>query len=203
MNRILIWDWPVRVGHWLLVAAFALAWLTGESETFRLLHAWAGGALIGIIGFRIVWGLVGTWHARFASFVRGPRAVFAYVAGLLHRRHDDAAYAGHNAAGGWAIVGLLLLGLLTGATGWATYQELGGEWMEEAHEVAASAMLALAGVPVAGVVVSSLAHGENLVRAMFTGMKRGRADEAIASARAWAVPILLACAAAGAVWFAQ
>lgn len=203
MAKVLIWDWPVRIGHWLLVAAFALAWLTGESETFRKVHAWAGGTVVGVIAFRLLWGLVGTRHARFASFVRGPRAVFAYVRGLLRPHPDEAVYAGHNAAGGWAIVGLLALGLLTGASGWAVYQELGGEWLEEAHEVLAGAMLALAGVHVAGVIVSSLAHGENLVRAMFTGTKRGRADEAIPGARGWAVPILLFCATAGAVCFAQ
>ena len=59
MDKILVWDWPVRIGHWLLVGAFALAWLTGESETFRLVHAFAGGTVVGVILFRLLWGVLG------------------------------------------------------------------------------------------------------------------------------------------------
>lgn len=198
MNRILIWDAPVRIGHWLLVGAFALAWLTSESEEWRLVHAAAGGAVVGVILFRLLWGFIGTRHARFSSFVRGPQAVLGYVRGLL--RGEQSQYAGHNAAGGWAIVALLALGLMTGASGWLVYQDIGGEWLEEAHEVLANGMLAVAALHVAGVIVSSLAHRENLVRAMFTGFKSGRPEEAIDGTRAWAAPLLLASAAAAA-WF--
>lgn len=202
MNKVLIWDAPVRIGHWLLVGAFALAWATGDSEEWRLVHAYAGGTVVGVILFRLLWGFVGTRHARFASFVRGPRAALDYLMGLLHG--DEPGYAGHNAAGGWAIIALLALGLLTGVSGWVVYQDsfatIGGEWLEEAHELFANGMLAVAGLHVAGVVVSSLAHRENLVWAMFTGLKQGRPDEAIAGARFWAVPLLVA-AAISVAWF--
>lgn len=201
MNKVLIWDWPVRIGHWLLVGAFALAWVTGESEEWRLVHAFAGGTVVGVILFRLPWGLVGTRHARFASFVRGPRAALDYVRGLLHG--DASEYAGHNAAGGWAIVALLALGLLTGASGWLTYQDMGGEWLEEVHEALATGMLTVAALHVAGVVVSSLAHHENLVRAMFTGLKPGRPDEAIAGTRPLVVILLLGWVAACAWWLAR
>lgn len=186
MKNILVWDWPVRIGHWLLVGSFVLTWLTSESEEWRLLHVVAGGAMVGVIVFRLLWGIVGTDHARFASFVRGPTAVQDYVRGLLRpapAAHAGRHYAGHNAAGGWAIVALLSLGLLAGASGWLTYQEIGGKLPEELHEGLAATMLAVVIVHVAGVVVSSLAHRENLVRAMFTGWKQGRAEEAIASPR--------------------
>jgi cytochrome b len=196
MAKVLIWDAPVRVGHWLLVGAFALAWATSESEEWRLMHAVAGGVMIGVILFRLLWGFVGTRHARFASFVRGPQAAFAYVRGLL--RGEASQYAGHNAAGGWAILALLALGLMTGASGWLVYQDMGGEWLEEAHELLANGLLAVAALHVAGVVASSLAHRENLVRAMLTGFKSGRPEEAIASARPWAIPLLLVSAAAAA-----
>lgn len=198
MNKILVWDAPVRIGHWLLAGAFALAWITGDSEEWRLMHAFAGGTGVGVILFRLFWGFVGTRHARFASFVRGPRAVFAYLRGLLRGKASN--YAGHNAAGGWAILALLALGLMTGASGWLVYQDIGGEWLEEAHELLGNGMLAVAGLHVAGVVVSSLAHRENLVRAMFTGYKQGQLEDAIDGTRAWAVPLLLASAAAAA-WF--
>lgn len=201
MNKILVWDWPVRIGHWLLVGAFALAWITGDSEEWRLVHAFAGGTVVGVILFRLLWGFVGTRHARFASFVRGPGAVLDYVFGLL--RGDASKYAGHNAAGGWAIVALLALGLLTGASGWLAYQDLGGEWLEEVHEALATGMLTVAAVHVAGVVVSSLAHRENLVRSMLTGFKFGRPDEAIAGARPVVVMLLLVWVAACAWWLAR
>lgn len=201
MDKVLIWDWPVRIGHWLLVGAFALAWITGDSEEWRLVHAFAGGTVVGAILFRLLWGLVGTRHARFASFVRGPRAALDYVLGLL--RGDASQYAGHNAAGGWAIVALLTLGLLTGASGWLTYQDMGGEWLEEVHEALATGMLAVAAVHVAGVVVSSLAHRENLPRSMLTGLKQGRPDEAIANARPLVLVVLLGWVVACAWWLAR
>jgi cytochrome b len=201
MNKILVWDWPVRIGHWLLVGAFALAWITGESEEWRLVHAFAGGTVVGVILFRLLWGFVGTRHARFASFVRGPKAALDYVLGLL--RGDESKYAGHNAAGGWAIVALLSLGLLSGTSGWLVYQDMGGEWLEEVHEALASGMLAVAALHVAGVVVSSLAHRENLVRAMLTGFKQGRPDEAIAGARPLVLMLLLGWVAACAWWIAR
>lgn len=201
MNKILVWDWPVRIGHWLLVGAFALAWLTSESEELRLVHALAGGTVVGVILFRLLWGLVGTRHARFASFVRGPGAVVAYLRGLFARQPVHTT--GHNPAGALAIVALLLLGLLTGASGWLTYNEIGGKLFEELHEGLATAMLTIAGLHVAGVIVASLAHRENLVRAMMNGRKLGEPGEAIASARLWAVPLLLGCAAACAWWLTR
>lgn len=201
MDKILVWDWPVRIGHWLLVGAFALAWLTGESEKWRLVHAYAGGTVVGVALFRVPWGFVGTRHARFTSFVRGPGAMFDYVFGLLAGK--EAQYAGHNAAGGWAIVALLALGLLSGASGWLTYQEIGGELFEEVHEALTAAMLAVAVLHVAGVAASSLAHRENLPRAMLTGRKRGRPDEAISGARPFAAAVLLGWVAFCAWWLAR
>lgn len=190
MQKILVWDWPVRIGHWLMVGGFVIAWLTSESETFRLLHVWAGSAVISVAAFRLIWGVVGTRHARFSSFVRGPRAVLAYVGSLL--RLQPLHHTGHNPAGGWAIVALLALGVLTGASGWAIYNELGGHWLEELHEGLAAAMLAVVLVHLAGVFSGSLLHGENLVRAMLTGRKTGEPGEAISSARPLAAVALVA-----------
>ena len=205
MNRILVWDFPVRIGHWLLVGAFALAWLTSESEAWRLVHVLAGGTVVGVVLFRLLWGVVGTRHARFASFVRGPGSALGYLKNLLAGR--PAHTAGHNPAGGWAIVTLLALGLLTGASGWLTYNgsfaSLGGELFEELHEALAATMLTVALLHVAGVVVGSLAHRENLVRAMLTGRKLGEPAEAIGAARLWAVPLLLGWVAACAWWLAR
>ena len=201
MSKILVWDWPVRVGHWLLASAFALSWVTGESEAWRLVHAYAGGTVVGIILFRMLWGFVGTHHARFTSFVRGPGAALAYLSGLL--RGDESKYAGHNAAAGWAILALLSLGLLSGLSGWLVYQEMGGVWMEKAHEILSSGMLAVVLLHIAGVIISSLAHRENLVRAIFTGLKQGRPDEAIIGTRPLVLVLLIGWVAACAWWLAR
>jgi len=189
-DRILVWDWPVRIGHWLLVAAFLLAWLTRESETWRLVHAYAGGAMAGVVIFRLFWGVVGTRHARFTSFVRGPGAALAYLRTLVSGRPIHTT--GHNPAGGLAILALLVLTLLAAASGWLVYQDLGGHALEELHEGLSKVLLAVALVHVAGVAVGSLAHKENLVRAMVTGYKQGQPDEAITHARPLAALALVA-----------
>lgn len=198
MQKILVWDWPVRIGHWLMVGGFVIAWLTSESESFRLLHVWAGSAVISVAAFRLIWGFVGTRHARFSSFVRGPRTVLAYLGSLL--RLQPRHHAGHNPAGGWAIVALLALVVLSGASGWATYNELGGHWLEELHEGLAATLLAVVLVHLAGVFSGSLLHGENLVRAMITGRKAGEPGEAISSPRPLAAIALLAWLVAAGWW---
>ena len=116
-------------------------------------------------------------------------------------REPGTEYAGHNAAAGWAILALLGLGLLTGVTGWIAYQGEAWEGLGEVHEFLASAMLGVALLHVVGVAASSLAHGENLIGAMFSGYKLGRPGEAIANAHPLSVPLLLAWVAACAWWF--
>ncbi|MEO1766157.1 cytochrome b/b6 domain-containing protein [Thiobacter aerophilum] len=198
IKTILVWDAPVRIGHWLMVVAFALAWATGESEQWRLIHAGAGGALVGVVAFRLLWGVIGSRHARFADFVRPPAAALAYLARLLHGQAPH--YTGHNPAGAWAILLLLALGLATGASGWLAYNDFGGHLIGTLHEALADGMLTVVGAHVAGVILGSVVHRENLVKAMITGKKLGKPDEAIASAQAWAVP-LLAASALAAAWF--
>ena len=181
MQKILVWDWPVRLGHWLMVGGFILAWLTSESETFRLLHVISGATVLAVATFRLPWGFIGSRYARFVDFVRGPRAVKDYAAGLL--KLEPAHHVGHNPAGGWAIVLLLGLGILTGLSGWANYNDIGGGFLEELHEGLAVTMLTVVFIHVAGVLSGSLMHGENLVRAMLNGRKQGMPGEAIRSAR--------------------
>ena len=189
MNKILVWDLPTRLGHWLLVASFAVAWLTGDSEEWRLVHLASGYTMAAVLAFRIFWGIAGTRYARFASFAFSPRQALDYLAGLLRR--DKSHWVGHNPAGSYAIYLLILLGFASAGSGWAFYNELGGEWLEEFHEVVASTMLAVVGLHVAGVVVSGLLHRENLVRSMVNGYKNGSSAEAISSRRVlWAVLLI-------------
>lgn len=196
--RILVWDAPVRVFHWLMVVSFAGAWLTAESERWRLLHVTLGYTMVGLVGFRIVWGMVGTRYARFAEFVRSPAAVFRYLTGLVKGKPER--HVGHNPAGAIAIVAMLLMTCAVGITGWAAYNGAAGEWVEELHEGAANAMLALVIVHVAAVLASSVLHRENLATAMVTGYKSGRVGEGIRKARWWIAVILVAAVAA---WWAK
>jgi cytochrome b len=191
-TRILVWDLPTRIFHWLLAASFAGAYLTADSELYRDVHVALGYLMLALIGFRVAWGLVGTRYARFRSFAFGPSRVFSYLGSLL--RGSPQHYVGHNPAGSWVIYGLLLLGVLTGISGYATYSGLGGDAFEELHEGVAGAMLALVVLHVAGVIVSSLLHHENLVGSMVSGYKPGEAPQGIRSAR-WLTGTLLATGA--------
>lgn len=172
-----VWDLPTRVFHWSLAASFTAAWLTAESERWRDIHVVAGYTLAGLIAFRVVWGLIGSRYARFSSFVFPPSRLVAYLKSLFSGTPEH--HLGHNPAGGLAIVALLVLGATVAASGYATYQEVGGEWLEELHEGAANAMLLLVLLHLVGVAVSSVLHRENLVRAMLTGWKSGRPEEGI------------------------
>ena len=175
-----VWDLPTRIVHWSLAASFAGAWLSAESERWRDIHVVLGYTLAGLIAFRLIWGVVGSRYARFSNFAFPPSRLVAYLKSLLKGAPEH--HAGHNPAGGLAIFGLLALGITVAASGYATYQELGGEWLEDLHEGAANAMLGLVFIHLAGVVVSSVLHKENLVRSMITGWKQGRPDEGIARA---------------------
>jgi cytochrome b len=196
---VLVWDLPVRLFHWLMVASFAGAWLTAESERWRLVHVTLGYTMAGLVVFRLLWGLFGTRHARFADFIRGPRKVLAYLKSVLAGRPEH--HVGHNPAGAIAIVAMLALTLATAGFGWATYNELGGDWLEEAHEVAANLMMAVVIVHLAGVALASLMHRENLVRAMVTGRKQ--ADPADGVARAWRGVGAMMLAAVLGFWWLQ
>jgi len=165
-----VWDPLVRIFHWSLVAAFTFAWLTGEES--QRLHVAIGYAIVGLVAFRLVWGLIGTAHARFSDFVYRPSIVVGHLidTGSLRAKR----YIGHNPAGGAMVIALLVMLAATCATGimMTTRTFWGIEWVEEAHEGAASLTLILVGLHLAGVFAASVRHHENLVAAMITGRKR-------------------------------
>jgi cytochrome b len=179
-----VWDPFVRLFHWGLVGAFATAYLVEDDPL--VVHVWAGYVLLGLLAFRLLWGLIGPRHARFGDFVRGPRQVLRYLGDALQRR--AGRHLGHNPAGGAMVVVLLVLLTATGLTGLAVYgaEEAAGplaglmsgslsSWedsLEEAHEVLANLSLILILLHVAGVLFSSWSHSENLIRSMITGRKR-------------------------------
>jgi len=193
-DRILVWDLPTRVMHWTMALSFLGAFLTAESERYRDVHVMLGYTLLGVIGFRVLWGVIGTRYARFKSFLFGPRAVMSYLMSLV--RCKPQHYVGHNPAGSVAIYLLLALGLLAGATGYAAYNDLGGKALSELHEGVANFMLTVVIVHIAGVIVSTFLHRENLVGAMITGRKPGESRQGIRYAHTWLALVLVAAIAA-------
>lgn len=168
-----VWDLPVRLFHWLMAFSFAGAYLTAELDDWRLVHVTLGYTMAALVCFRIVWGFAGTRYARFSSFVRGPSATLAYVKSMFGGR--PAHFTGHNPAGAVAIILMLAITLALAGSGWLLYTERAGEWMEETHELIANLMLGVVLVHIAGVLVASLLHRENLAKAMITGRKRAEA----------------------------
>jgi cytochrome b len=194
---IRVWDWPVRVFHWSLAACVFIAFFTGESERFSLLHQTLGYVAGGLLAFRLVWGFVGTRHARFASFIKGPQAILAYVKSL--RQATPEHHVGHNPVGGVAVLLLMGLTALTAFSGWLIAGGDAPGWQEELHEVAANSLMLVVAVHVLGVVLSSKQHKENLVRAMLTSFKSGPSAMGIQSSWWW-LGLLMLVAMAGFVW---
>jgi cytochrome b len=184
-----VWDLPTRLFHWLFAAACTAAWLSGDDPRYTDWHLFAGYVALALVLFRLGWGVVGGRYARFAQFVKGPSAVSAHLRQMFDRTrsHD----IGHNPLGALAVVLMLALVLLLGITGLVV---LGGE--EEAgplvgvfsvelgvrvhawHEILAWALLGLVVLHLCGVLLESLLQRLNLPRAMLTGMKPARADQA-------------------------
>lgn len=208
MQRILVWDLPVRVFHWALVALVTTSWITAETG-LTTIHSWSGYGVLGLVVFRLVWGLVGSEHARFGDFLSRPAAAWSYLKNMLGGANPH--YDGHNPAGGWMVMALLAVLLLQVGTGLFATDEIlfdgpfaplvGGDWSEwltEIHEASFNLLLALVVVHVAAVGLHEL-FGERLVRAMIDGRKHS--DRPQGRVR----PVWLALAvlglAAGFVWW--
>jgi len=191
----LVWDLPVRVTHWALALAVAGCWATHYAgiEWFAW-HRRLGYTVLVLVTFRIVWGLVGTRHARFAGFVRGPRAL------LAHLRGRGAATVGHNPLGALSVIALLALLLGQAATGLFANDEIMNMgpfygWIApelsnritSLHRASSDWLLVLIGLHLVAVAFYVRVRRQPLVRAMITGRKPAAdvpATEAIAGSRA-------------------
>jgi len=175
-----VWDLPLRIFHWLLVAGFVVAYLT-EDELLTV-HVCAGYLVFGLLLFRLVWGFIGNDYARFSNFLCSPIQSIAYIKDLA--TFKSKRYVGHNPAGAAMIVLLLLALLMTVITGFAVYGadqasgplafiSSGNEKMwEEAHEFFANVTLVLVFAHIIGVAVESFIHRENLAKSMWHGFKK-------------------------------
>lgn len=163
-KRIMVWDLPLRLFHWLLVAAIALAFLSSEEDSpLNQWHILAGWVVAILIVFRVAWGFVGGEHSRFADFVR-PSRIFDHLSGLAKGRIDPTL--GHNPLGALSVLLILALAAVTVWSG-----AFGGEPAEGLHELVGWTLLAIVGLHIVAVLVMSLLQRENLVRAMMVGTK--------------------------------
>lgn len=169
MRPIRVWDAPVRLLHWGLVAAVAVAWWS--SDDTGPLHENTGYVAIALLAARLAWGFAGSRYARFAQFVHPPRHTLAYARAAL--AGHAPRYIGHNPLGGWMVLALLTNLALLGFTGWLYTTDMfwGYGWLAYLHKYLGWALLALIALHVAGMLYTSWAHRENLVRAMLTGLK--------------------------------
>lgn len=211
-----VWDLPVRIVHWLLVAGIAGSYATHQLgvEYFRY-HLWCGYLVVVLAAFRILWGVVGTRHARFASFVRGPRATLKYLRALL--RGADHATPGHNPIGAWMVIFLLAALLAQGITGLLSNDEIFNTgplygYVSDATSLALTSwhrrlfdwILVAVALHVFAVVAHRLLAGQDLIGPMFSGRKHASLvpeHEAISSSRLWLAALLLSALAAAIGWF--
>lgn len=168
-----VWDPFVRIFHWSLVAAFATAYLTHDSEWQRITHVNAGYTAGALISARIIWGLMKTGYASFHAFPFNPLHAIRYVWQILCG--SARPFIGHNPAGSFIIYALLGMGLLTVGSGFLVYNDGwfidNPELLHDLHFYASWGWLGLIGIHVTGVLTESFLHKENLIWAMFTGIK--------------------------------
>jgi cytochrome b len=178
-----VWDWPLRLWHWTLAALVLIAWLTPNS--YDGWHRVAGYGVIGLLVFRVGWGLLGTRYSRFHRLGAKLRAFPSYLWGLRHGR--TGRYLGLNPAGAAMLVALLIALTVSAVTGAmeVTVTFFGVWWVEDTHAYSSDAVIVLVVLHVTGTILMSILQRENLPRAMITGLKRRRAGT---SSRSSATP---------------
>lgn len=181
---IKVWDPLVRIFHWSLVASFFYTYFT-QFDVLEL-HTYVGYLMCGLLLFRVFWGYSGTRYARFANYVKPPRVIVAYLRTIFNG--TSKRFIGHNPAGGAMIISLLSVVALICISGLLLHGLEGGagplafihgqvstrvdDWVEEIHSILSHLAIAMVALHVTGVIVSSLLHRENLIKAMVFGKKR-------------------------------
>jgi cytochrome b len=204
-----VWDLPIRLFHWLLAALIAFSWWSAKNEHLAW-HIWSGIAVLTLLVFRVLWGFVGSSTARFANFVRGPRATLAYLRDMRGWRP-----IGHTPLGALSVlamlgalavqVGLGLFsvdkdGLYEGPLAYLVSIDAAEE-IADFHEDWFDVILVLIGLHVAAILFYRLALGKRLIGPMLSG--RGALDpgtEPMRPGRWWVALLCLLAAFALARW---
>ena len=208
LRAVYVWDLPVRLFHWSLVALVILSWGSRELDYMEA-HRWSGYAILTLVVFRVGWGFAGTRHARFADFVRTPRAMRAYMANIL--AGAKAQHLGHNPAGGWSVMAILACLLAQAITGlfvsdevlfdgpfYRAVSEETAHRLKQLHGINFNILLLLIGLHLAAITFYRFVKREDLVRPMLSGFKWVPIDSPAGDAPrvdSWRAPLVLACAA--------
>ena len=213
-QKKLVWDLPVRLFHWILVALFIAAWVTAEQgPAWMDRHMQVGYAIMTVVLFRFFWGLYGGEQALFKTFLRGPAKVISYIKKML--RGDAEQSVGHNPLGGWSVVVMLLLLGLQAATGLFANDDIYNEGplatlvsnatsglLTKIHKLNFNLLLAVTGIHIIAVLAYLLVKKENLIKPMISGFKELESDRTSQRSRPWwrtlslALATLLGCAIA-------
>ncbi len=191
MSKVLIWDLPTRLLHWLMtvgfLACFGIAQFAGEHSPWFPFHMILGMALGFVVAMRVMWGFVGARYARFGSFLYSPSELLAYIRGALSAK--SPRYIGHNPGSAYITFAILMLIIVVVATG--LLMSTGSEVAEEVHVPAAYALAAAVAVHIIGVLWHTWRHRENLTLTMITGWKEAAPGDAIDSNRPVAALLLI------------
>jgi cytochrome b len=209
-RQVRVWDLPTRLVHWLLVALVAFSWWSAENAPIEW-HMRSGLAILALLLFRILWGFFGSSTARFANFVRGPRAVIDYLSGSWNG-------VGHNPLGAFSVIALLLALAVQVTTGLVQIDSTDfvegplshlvsfetAEAAHEVHEFTFNVLLGLIGLHVAAILLYRLLLGKRLVAPMITGKAAIDADtEPMRPGKWWVALLCLAIALAVSWWVAS
>lgn len=212
-RQVMVWDLPTRLFHWLLVALVSASFASGKIGGNAMpYHEWAGEAILALLTFRAVWGLIGSTPSRFGTFLAGPATVIRYVLALSRREPDH--HLSHNPLGGWSVMAMLLVLLIQAGTGLFANDDIATQgplykWVSKTtsdrltsiHRLNHDIIIILVLVHVAAVLFHLICRRENLIRPMFTGMKtwNGSPNVEMTQAPIW-LAALVAAVAAGAVY---
>lgn len=184
MKRVLVWDLPVRLFHWLLAGSFFIAFVIAlsvdDDGALFAVHMLLGGVAAFMVLLRIMWGFAGTRWVRFRSFSAGPKALWIYIRDVIAGR--DVRFTGHNPGSSIValtmfvlILGLAFTGVMMGNSGGGVYEDL--------HEVMAWTMVVAVAVHILGITMHTIRHRENIAKSMVDGRKEADPSGAIPSVR--------------------
>jgi len=215
IKKVKVWDLPLRLFHWLLLIAVAAAFITIWAKSERNLHMISGYIVLALLVFRLIWGFIGGYHARFFNFVKGPSGVLSYLGTLRSGMHDPTR-TGHNALGALSVLALLLSLLFQAVSGLFNHDDDLNEGplrkfvsdnladkIHDAHAINQWIILGLIALHVAAILFYRFVKKDDLITPMITGSKGLPADASTKDAPGGNVLLgaIVLAVAAGIVWY--